>query len=282
MNLVIVESPAKAKTINKYLGNDYIVLASYGHIRDLPSKNGSVDPENNFKMEWEVDSFSKKYLKEITDAAKDSSKIILATDPDREGEAIAWHVKEYLNEKKLLKDKHIERVVFNEITKKAVTHAIDNPRLIEHLLVDAYMARRALDYLVGFNISPILWTKLPGSKSAGRVQSVALKLISNKKIIQAIKVKKEEDINLYKQYMGVADEFLFDSSAMEKSSIFDWSYLKNIEISEWFLAGGININNIEKASKISKKIDISSSLEDNPGIKSSKKVSDFLLKVKKL
>ena len=180
MNLVIVESPAKAKTINKYLGNDYIVLASYGHIRDLPSKNGSVDPENDFKMEWEVDSFSKKYLKEITDAAKNSSKIILATDPDREGEAIAWHVKEYLNEKKLIKDKHVERVVFNEITKKAVMHGIENPREIEQLLVDAYMARRALDYLVGFNISPILWTKLPGSKSAGRVQSVALKLITER------------------------------------------------------------------------------------------------------
>ena len=180
MNLVIVESPAKAKTINKYLGKDYLVLASYGHIRDLPSKNGSVNPDDNFKMLWEVDSFSKKYLKEITDAAKDSSKIILATDPDREGEAIAWHVKEYLNEKKLLNDKTVERVVFNEITKKAVTHGIDNPRQIEPLLVDAYMARRALDYLVGFNISPILWTKLPGSKSAGRVQSVALKLITER------------------------------------------------------------------------------------------------------
>ncbi|MDC3037575.1 type I DNA topoisomerase [Candidatus Pelagibacter sp.] len=180
MNLVIVESPAKAKTINKYLGDNYTVLASYGHIRDLPSKNGSVDPEQNFKMEWEVDNFSKKYLKEITDAAKSSSKIILATDPDREGEAIAWHVKEYLSEKKLLKDKEVERVVFNEITKKAVTYGIENPRQIEPLLVDAYMARRALDYLVGFNISPILWTKLPGSKSAGRVQSVALKLITER------------------------------------------------------------------------------------------------------
>ncbi len=188
MNLVIVESPAKAKTINKYLGDNYTVLASYGHIRDLPSKNGSVDPDQNFKMEWEVDSFSKKYLKEITEAAKDSSKIILATDPDREGEAIAWHVKEYLDEKKLLKDKEIERVVFNEITKKAVTHGIENPRQIEPLLVDAYMARRALDYLVGFNISPILWTKLPGSKSAGRVQSVALKLIT----------EREHDIELFK------------------------------------------------------------------------------------
>ena len=180
MNLVIVESPAKAKTINKYLGSDYTVLASYGHIRDLPSKNGSVDPNDKFKMIWEVDSFSKKYLKEITDLAKKSNKIILATDPDREGEAIAWHVKEYLNEKKLLKDKKIERVVFNEITKKAVTKGIDNPRNIENHLVDAYMARRALDYLVGFNISPILWTKLPGSKSAGRVQSVALKLLTER------------------------------------------------------------------------------------------------------
>jgi DNA topoisomerase I len=188
MNLVIVESPAKAKTINKYLGDNYIVLASYGHIRDLPSKNGSVDPEDNFKMIWEIDSFSKKYLKEITDAAEDSSKIILATDPDREGEAIAWHVKEFLNEKKLLKDKHVERVVFNEITKKAVTYGIENPRKIEPLLVDAYMARRALDYLVGFNISPILWTKLPGSKSAGRVQSVALKLIT----------EREHEIELFK------------------------------------------------------------------------------------
>ncbi len=180
MNLVIVEIPAKAKTINIYLGKNYNVLASFGHIRDLPSKNGSVDPDQNFKMIWEIDSFSKKYLKEITEVAKDSTKIILATDPDREGEAIAWHVKEFLNEKKLLKDKKIERVVFNEITKKAVTNGIDNPRSIEPQLVDAYMARRALDYLVGFNISPILWTKLPGSKSAGRVQSVALRLLTER------------------------------------------------------------------------------------------------------
>jgi len=199
MNLVIVESPAKAKTINKYLGDNYTVLASYGHIRDLPSKNGSVDPDQNFKMEWEIDSFSKKYLKEITDAAKDSSKIILATDPDREGEAIAWHVKEFLNEKKILKDKKIERVVFNEITKKAVTNGIDNPRNIENELVDAYMARRALDYLVGFNISPILWTKLPGSKSAGRVQSVALKLIT----------EREKEIELFKpeEYWTLTSDF---------------------------------------------------------------------------
>ncbi len=199
MNLVIVESPAKAKTINKYLGKDYLVLASYGHIRDLPSKNGSVDPENKFQMEWEIDSFSKKYLKEITNAAEDSDKIILATDPDREGEAIAWHVKEVLDKKKLLKDKHLERVVFNEITKKAILDAIKNPREIHLPLVEAYLARRALDYLVGFNISPILWTKLPGSKSAGRVQSVALKLIT----------EREKEIELFKpeEYWTLTSDF---------------------------------------------------------------------------
>ena len=199
MNLVIVESPAKAKTINKYLGKDYLVLASYGHIRDLPSKNGSVDPEKNFEMLWEIDSFSKKYLKEITDAAEDSEKIILATDPDREGEAIAWHVKEYLTSKKILKDKTLERVVFNEITKNAILDAIKNPRQIELPLVDAYLARRALDYLVGFNISPILWTKLPGSKSAGRVQSVALKLIT----------EREHEIELFKpeEYWTLTSDF---------------------------------------------------------------------------
>ena len=141
MNLVIVESPAKAKTINKYLGDDYKVLASYGHIRDLPSKNGSVDPDQDFKMEWEVDSFSKKYLKEITDAAKDSSKIILATDPDREGEAIAWHLIKALN----LEDSKTKRIVFNEITKAAITRAVDNPRDLDIQLVNAQQARRVLD-----------------------------------------------------------------------------------------------------------------------------------------
>jgi len=199
MNLVIVESPAKAKTINKYLGENYIVLASYGHVRDLPSKNGSVDTDNNFNMTWEIDPGSKKPLKEIYDAAKDAQKIILATDPDREGEAIAWHVRNILNDKKLLKDKKVERVVFNEITKKAVQNGIDNPREINTELVDAYMARRALDYLVGFNISPILWTKLPGSKSAGRVQSVALKLI----------VERENEIELFKpeEYWSIQSFF---------------------------------------------------------------------------
>ncbi len=230
MNLVIVESPAKAKTINKYLGDNYTVLASYGHIRDLPSKNGSVDPDQNFKMEWEVDSFSKKYLKEITDAAKESSKIILATDPDREGEAIAWHVKEYLDEKKLLKDKEIERVVFNEITKKAVTYGIENPRQIEPLLVDAYMARRALDYLVGFNISPILWTKLPGSKSAGRVQSVALKLIT----------EREHEIELFKpeEFWTLSINFQNKNKSKITSSI---SQLDGVKIEKFSFKNKIEI-----------------------------------------
>jgi len=215
MNLVIVESPAKAKTINKYLGKDYLVLASYGHIRDLPSKNGSVDPEKNFEMQWEIDSFSKKYLKEITDAVDVSDKIILATDPDREGEAIAWHVKEYLSSKKKLKDKILERVVFNEITKNAILKAIENPRQIEIPLVEAYLARRALDYLVGFNISPILWTKLPGSKSAGRVQSVALKLIT----------EREHEIELFKpeEYWTLSSEFtnLDNKNIFSKLSLFE-------------------------------------------------------------
>ena len=232
MNLVIVESPAKAKTINKYLGDNYTVLASYGHIRDLPSKNGSVNPDQDFKMEWEVDSFSKKYLKEITDAAKDSSKIILATDPDREGEAIAWHVKEYLNEKKLLKDKEIERVVFNEITKKAVIQGIENPRQIEPLLVDAYMARRALDYLVGFNISPILWTKLPGSKSAGRVQSVALKLITERE--HAIEsFKPEEFWTLSIKFADTANQnFTASISQLDNNKIEKFSFRNKEEINK--------------------------------------------------
>ena len=240
MNLVIVESPAKAKTINKYLGKDYTVLASYGHIRDLPSKNGSVDPENKFKMIWEVDSFSKKYLKEITDVAKDSDKIILATDPDREGEAIAWHVKEFLDEKKILKDKKIERVVFNEITKKAVINGIENPRSLEGQLVDAYMARRALDYLVGFNISPILWTKLPGSKSAGRVQSVALRLLT----------EREHEIEVFnpEEFWTINVNFITSSKNILTSSI---SELNGEKIEKFSFRNKEDINNA--ISKIKEK-----------------------------
>ncbi|WP_436397529.1 type I DNA topoisomerase [Roseobacter sp. S98] len=178
MPVVVVESPAKAKTINSYLGNDYTVLASYGHVRDLPPKDGSVDPENEFGMLWEVASDSKKHVKAIADALKDDNALILATDPDREGEAISWHLQEALTKRKSIKkDTPVSRVVFNQITKKAVTEAMDNPRQVDMPLVEAYLARRALDYLVGFNLSPVLWRKLPGARSAGRVQSVTLRLI---------------------------------------------------------------------------------------------------------
>ena len=182
MNVVVVESPAKAKTINKYLGSDYIVLASYGHVRDLPSKDGSVQPDDDFAMSWEVDSKAAKRLADIADAMKGADTLILATDPDREGEAISWHVLEVLRKKKVLKTANIQRVVFNAITKSAVTEAMKNPRDIDMELVDAYLARRALDYLVGFTLSPVLWRKLPGSRSAGRVQSVSLRLVVDREI----------------------------------------------------------------------------------------------------
>jgi DNA topoisomerase-1 len=182
MNIVVVESPAKAKTINKYLGPGFEVLASYGHIRDLPAKDGSVDPEADFRMLWEVDSRANQRINDIARALKRADKLILATDPDREGEAISWHVLEVLKEKKALKDVPIERVVFNAITKQAVTDALKHPRTIDAALVDAYRARRALDYLVGFTLSPVLWRKLPGARSAGRVQSVALRLVCDREL----------------------------------------------------------------------------------------------------
>lgn len=182
MNLVIVESPAKAKTINKYLGSSYEVLASFGHVRDLPAKNGSVDPDANFQMIWEVDPKAAGRLNDIAKALKGADRLILATDPDREGEAISWHVLEVMKEKRALKDQKIERVVFNAITKQAVTDAMKAPRQIDGALVDAYMARRALDYLVGFTLSPVLWRKLPGARSAGRVQSVALRLVCDREL----------------------------------------------------------------------------------------------------
>ncbi len=182
MKVVIVESPAKAKTINKYLGPDFKVYASYGHIRDLPSKNGSVDPDNDFAMVWQADSKSTARIREIAEAVKGSEKLILATDPDREGEAISWHLMEALKNRRVLKDVAVERVVFNAITKTAVTEAMKSPRELDTELVDAYLARRALDYLVGFNLSPVLWRKLPGSRSAGRVQSVALRIICQREL----------------------------------------------------------------------------------------------------
>lgn len=182
MKVVVVESPSKAKTINKYLGPGYEVLASFGHIRDLPAKDGSVDPDNDFKMLWEVDPQSQARVNDIARALKGADTLILATDPDREGEAISWHVLEALNEKKALKGQKVERVVFNAITKQSVTEAMKHPRAIDGALVDAYLARRALDYLVGFTLSPVLWRKLPGARSAGRVQSVALRLVCDREL----------------------------------------------------------------------------------------------------
>ncbi|WP_426028609.1 type I DNA topoisomerase [Brevundimonas sp. TWP2-3-4b2] len=200
MNLVVVESPAKAKTINKYLGPDFTVLASYGHVRDLPSKDGSVLPDDDFAMSWEIDAKASKRLSEIAEVAKRSDRVILATDPDREGEAISWHVLEILTKKKVLKDTHVERVTFNAITKSAVLEAMANPRQIDMELVEAYLARRALDYLVGFNLSPVLWRKLPGARSAGRVQSVALRIVVDREMeIEKFKAQEywsvEADLN---------------------------------------------------------------------------------------
>ena len=196
MPVVVVESPAKAKTINKYLGKDYTVLASYGHVRDLPAKDGSVDTDNGFDMTWEVGYDSRKHVKAIADALKDDNNLILATDPDREGEAISWHLEEALRKRRAVKkDTPVSRVVFNAITKSAVTEAMQNPRDVDQDLVDAYLARRALDYLVGFNLSPVLWRKLPGARSAGRVQSVCLRLI----------VEREQEIEAFnaREYWSV-------------------------------------------------------------------------------
>ena len=205
MKLVIVESPAKAQTINKYLGNDYKVIASVGHIRDLPSKDGAVKPDENFKMSWEMNKDKDKVVKEIIGALKSADSLILATDPDREGEAISWHLKEILDHKKTTTGKPVERVVFNEITKSAVLEAMKKPRGINSELVEAYLARRALDHLIGFSISPILWRKLPGSRSAGRVQSVALKLICEREI-EIEKFNIEEYWSISSIFSTVKDE----------------------------------------------------------------------------
>jgi DNA topoisomerase-1 len=190
MNVVVVESPAKAKTINKYLGSDYTVLASYGHVRDLPAKDGSVRPDEDFAMDWAVDDRAEKRIRDIVQALKGADALFLATDPDREGEAISWHVREVLRHRRALKDIPVKRVVFNEVTKTAVLEAFRNARELNDELVDAYMARRALDYLVGFTLSPVLWRKLPGSRSAGRVQSVALRLVCEREAeIEAFKAR---------------------------------------------------------------------------------------------
>src|ERR1700756_1070101 len=176
-DVVVVESPAKAKTINRYLGGGYTVLASFGHVRDLPPKDGSVRPDQDFEMDWESDSRGDKQVGAIAKALKGAKTLYLATDPDREGEAISWHVRAMLADKNALKGVEVHRISFNEITRNAIRHAVAHPRELDQPLIEAYLARRALDYLVGFTLSPVLWRKLPGSRSAGRVQSVALRLI---------------------------------------------------------------------------------------------------------
>lgn len=250
MKLVIVESPAKAKTINKYLGNDFNVIASFGHIRDLPSKTGSVLPDENFDMKYEISAKSTSHVKAMCDAAKKCDTIYLATDPDREGEAISWHVIEVLKEKKAIKkDTVVKRIIFNEITKKAVTEAVASPRDVDVNLVDAQQARRALDYLVGFNLSPVLWRKLPGSKSAGRVQSVALRLICDREHeIERFVSKEYWDISL-NMLSPNKDEFLarlthINNEKLEKFSITDAA--KASEISEELRKESYKVLSIEK------------------------------------
>ena len=249
MKLVVVESPAKAKTINKYLGSDYKVLASFGHIRDLPSKDGSVNPDKDFSMTWELSTGGKKRLNDIITALKDADTLILASDPDREGEAIAWHILEELTARKKIQGKKIERVVFHEITKSAVTEAIKNPRRIDENLVSAYMARRALDYLVGFTLSPVLWRKLPGSKSAGRVQSVALRLICDREN-EIENFKSEEywtvDVDLVSQNKALIPSHLInlDGKKLEK---FDLNCeQKALEAKEKIEAQNFHIASVER------------------------------------
>lgn len=232
-NLVIVESPAKAKIINKYLGKDYFVMATVGHVRELPAKQGRVDPSNNFEMHWETLSSRKEVISNLTKAVKECDRILLATDPDREGEAIAWHVQQILNKKNIRNDLEYQRIVFHEITPSAIQQAIKSPRSIDENLVDSYLARRALDYLVGFTLSPVLWRKLPGSRSAGRVQSVALRLICDR----------ENEINVFKnqEYWSVTASLekdknilltnlkRFNNKNLTRLSISDEKEAKNIQ-----------------------------------------------------
>ena len=252
MQVVIVESPAKAKTINKYLGTGFKVLASYGHIRDLPAKDGSVRPDEDFAMDWEVDSSSQKHLKEIISALKGADGLILATDPDREGEAISWHVLDELTRSKALGKATVKRVTFNAITKKAVLEAMENPRDLDRELVDAYLARRALDYLVGFTLSPVLWRKLPGSKSAGRVQSVALRLICEREL-EIEKFKAEEYWTVGADMATVAKEGFtarlthLDGKKLEKFDLNDAA--KAERAAAIVRSGAFKVAAVEKKSK---------------------------------
>ena len=252
MKVVIVESPAKAKTINKYLGDRFKVLASYGHIRDLPPKDGSVRPDEDFAMDWEVDSRSQKHIKEIVDALKGADGMILATDPDREGEAISWHVQDELNRRNALKGMPVKRVTFNAITKNAVLEAMQHPRDVDQQLVDAYLARRALDYLVGFTLSPVLWRKLPGSKSAGRVQSVALRLICEREL-EIEKFKAEEywtvgaDMNTDKAEKFVARLTHFEGKKLDKFDLNDAAKAERAAAA--VRSGKFTVTSVEKKTK---------------------------------
>jgi DNA topoisomerase-1 len=252
MNIVIVESPAKAKTVNKYLGPGYRVIASYGHVRDLPSKNGSVIPDNDFEMHWDVEPKAQKRLDEIAKAVKGANKLILATDPDREGEAISWHVLQILDRKKALAGVPVERVVFNAVTKEAVLDAMRHPRAIDFPLVNAYLARRALDYLVGFTLSPVLWRKLPGARSAGRVQSVALRLVCDRELeIEQFKAQEYWSIlaELSNAKRGAFQARLF-SVGGKKVEKFDIADQATAERFKTALQGGrFTVSNIESKSQ---------------------------------
>ena len=252
MNIVIVELPAKAKTINKYLGSGYKVLASYGHVRDLPSKDGSVQPDNDFEMHWDVEAKAPKRLDEIAEAVKNADKLILATDPDREGEAISWHICQVLKGKKALKGLPVERVIFNAITKQAVLDAMRHPREIDAPLVDAYLARRALDYLVGFTLSPVLWRKLPGARSAGRVQSVALRLVCDREAeIEAFKTQEYWTIDALlataKNEKFVARLTAIDGKKLEKLDIEDEASAMRIKAA--IEGGGFIVQSVEKKAQ---------------------------------
>ncbi|MTJ81048.1 MAG: type I DNA topoisomerase [Telmatospirillum sp.] len=249
MKIVVVESPAKAKTINKYLGSDYTVLASYGHICDLPAKDGSVRPDDDFHMDWEIDAKSEKHVRDIAQAIRKADSLYLATDPDREGEAISWHVWRELESRKALKGKDVKRVVFNEITKTAVLDAMRNPRDLDQELVDAYLARRALDYLVGFTLSPVLWRKLPGSRSAGRVQSVALRLICEREAeIESFRTQEywslEADFLTPRRAQISAQLTRLDGAKLEKFAIADETAARAAE--EKVLAARYRVDSVER------------------------------------
>jgi DNA topoisomerase I len=252
MNIVIVESPAKAKTVNKYLGPGYRVIASYGHVRDLPSKNGSVVPDNDFEMHWDVEPKAQKRLDEIAKAVKGANKLILATDPDREGEAISWHVLQVLDRKKALAGIPVERVVFNAVTKEAVLDAMRHPRAIDGPLVNAYLARRALDYLVGFTLSPVLWRKLPGARSAGRVQSVALRLVCDREL-EIERFKAQEYWSILAELATAKNETFqarLNSIGGKKLEKFDIADQTTAERLKAALEGGrFTVSNIESKSQ---------------------------------